>query len=345
MNITWIRGAACALAALLATSVCARVSKEVPPGWPQPAAKASEEAERVQVDPTIPDYRRMESVTGRVRSVGSSTLSNLLNRWADDFKLLYPKVEFDISGGGSSIAMPAMLAGRSDLAPMSRPMNAKELAEFQTKFGYAPTRLTVALDAIAVFVNKHNPLETISLKQLDGVFSISRKRGSEPIKTWGQLGLEGEWADRLIVIKSPAVTHGMHGVFKEMVLEGGEYRLDLRAEPVSTSIVQGVGADSAAIGFASYFFATRRTRPLALSVSDGGPYFPPTQQNSLEGKYPLSRFLYIYVNKKVGTPLPLATGQFLRFICSKQGQEVAANEGNYPLSANVIAQECIKHFQ
>jgi phosphate transport system substrate-binding protein len=319
----------------------ARVTKTIPPGWPAAKPKAApDESEKIVLDERIPDYHRVETLTGKIRSVGSSTLSNLLNRWADEFKLLYPTVQFDVTGGGSSIALPALLEGRTDLAPMSRAMNEKEIAQFQQKFGYPPTKITVGLDAIAVYVNKHNPLQTSTLTQLDGVFSITRKRGSQELKTWGQLGLDGPWKDLRIIIKAPAKTHGMHGVFKDMVLEGGEYRYDLRAEPVSTSIVQGVGAEPAAIGFASYFFATKRTRALALAEGDGGPFFPPTQKNCLDGRYPLTRLLYVYVNRKGDAPLTPATTHFLRFLCSKQGQKVAADEGNYPLSAELVQREC-----
>jgi phosphate transport system substrate-binding protein len=339
--------AACAVAAVFAAATAqARVTKDVPPGWPQPKPRATEEAEQhIVVDPAIADYKRLPDLAGKVRSVGSSTLSNILNRWADEFKLIYPNIAFDVQGGGSGIAPPALLEGRADLAPMSRPMTDKELGDFQKKFGHAPTRLTVALDAIAIYVNKHNPLKQITLKQLDGVFSISHKRGGEPIKVWGQLGLTDLWSDRAITIKAPARTHGMYTVFKEMVLEGGDYRLDLRAEPVSTSIVQGVGADTTAIGFASYFFSTRRTRALAVAANEGGPFFAPTQQNCLEGKYPLSRLLYVYVNKTSKAPISPAADQFLRFICSKQGQEAAANEGNFPLSAALVTKECLAALQ
>lgn len=345
MRNTGAVAAALVALALCMPSVHGRVTKTVPQGWPEAKPRPPEESEKIILDNRIPDYRKVESLTGKIRSVGSSTLSNLLNRWADDFKLLYPAVQFDVTGGGSSIAMPALLEGRADLAPMSRAMNEKELALFQSKFGYPPTRVTVGLDAIAVYVNKHNPLETATLKQLDSVFSITRKRGGPEILTWGQLGLPAPWAEKEIIIKAPAKTHGMHGVFRDMVLEGGDYRYELRSEPVSTSIVQGVGAEPTAIGFASYFFATKRTRPLALSATDGGPYFPPTQKNCLDGKYPLTRFLYIYINRKGDAPLNPTTGHFLRFICSKQGQKVAADEGNFPLSAEVVAADCAKFVQ
>jgi phosphate transport system substrate-binding protein len=329
-----------AAALLLPVAASARVTNETPPGWPKAKETIETAAPPIIVDARLADYRRVDKLDGKIRSVGSSTLSNLINRWSEAFKLLYPTVEVDITGGGSSIAVAALLENRADLAPMSRPMNAKELSDFQAKFGYPPTRITVALDAIAIYVNKSNPLEALTLTQLDSVFSASHKRGGESIKTWGQLGLSGEWADLDIQAKGPAKTHGMYTIFKEMVMGNGEYRYDLKSEPVSTSIVQNVGAEKSAIGFASYFFSSRRTRPLALSATNAGPYFLPTQQNCLAGKYPLARFLYVYVNKKPGSTLNATTGHFLGFICSKQGQETSAKEGNYPLNADVSVKEC-----
>ena len=329
-----------AVAFALPLAPSARVTTQTPPGWPKAKETIESTAAPITVDARLADFRRVDKLDGKIRSIGSSTLSNLMNRWAEAFKLLYPNVEVDITGGGSGMALAALLENRADLAPMSRPMNAKEMNDFQAKFGYPPTRITVALDAIAIYVNKTNPLEALTLTQLDSVFSASHKRGGESIKTWGQLGLSGEWANLEIQPKGPAITHGMYSVFKEMVMENGDFRFDLKSELVSTSIVQNVGAEKSAIGFASYFFSSRRTRPLALSTTKSGPYFLPTQQNCLAGKYPLARFLYVYVNKKPGATLNAATGQFLGFICSKQGQETSAKEGNYPLNADVSVKEC-----
>lgn len=329
-----------AVALTLPLTTSARISTQTPPGWPTPKETLRPETDKIKIDGRLADYRRVEKLEGKIRSVGSSTLSNLMNRWVEAFKLLYPGFEVDITGGGSGMAVAALLENRAELAPMSRAMTTKELADFQAKFGYAPTRITVGLDAVAVYVNKNNPLEAMTMKQLDSVFSASHKRGGDSIKTWGQLGLSGPWAELEIAPKGPAKTHGMYSLFKEMVMDGGDFRYDLKSEPVSTSIVQNVGAEKAAIGFASYFFNSRRTRPIALSASESGPYFLPTQQNCTEGKYPLARPLFVYVNKKPGTTLSPVTGHFLGFICSKQGQETAAKEGNYPLNAETSVRDC-----
>ena len=312
---------------------------------PADAKAAPDIALPITLDPAIPAYTRQPSLTGTINSTGSSTLSNLLFRWASDFKLTYPNVEINIVGGGSDTAPVALIAGTADLAPMSRPMNATEMAAFKTKFGYEPTRVTVALDAIAIYVNKKNPLKKISLKQVDAVFSSSYKRGATPVKTWGQLGLTDDWQSRTIELKGPSRAQGIYGLFRELALDGGDFRFDMRPEPVASSIVQGVGADEKAMGFASYFYASARARALAVAKTDEGQFVLPTQDGVLSGKYPLSRMLYIYVNKPANGALPTVARELLRFICTEPGQAVVARDGNYPLSAALANKECLAKIQ
>ena len=317
--------------------VGAKVVLDTPPEW---KAVRRAHPDTAIVDAALPDYRKIAGLEGTVRSVGSSGLSNLLQRWAQEFRSIYPSVQVNIAGGGSDSALPALLEGRADIAPMSRPMRSDEVSAFRSKFGYPPTRLAIAADALAVFVNKYNPLESTNLALLDRIFSMTHKRGGQAIRNWGELGLSGEWKDRPIVLKGPDRSQGSYALFRDMVLNGGDYRYDLAPEPGSTSVVQAVGAEATAIGFASRFYSTRRTRALAIGKGENGPAVRPTQENCLNGSYPLSRFLYIYVNKKPQSSLAPATGQILAFICSKQGQEVVAHENNLPLDAATAKAEC-----
>jgi phosphate transport system substrate-binding protein len=325
--------------------------REAPSGLPKAYAVPKDAAEappappKIKADPTIPAYRKVATLEGNIRSIGSSTLSSLILRWSSEFKLLYPTVDVLVTGGGSEAAPIALIAGTTELAPMSRPMRASEIDAFKQKFGYEPTRITVGLDAIAVYVNKNNPLTQISIKNLDGIFSATQKRGSEALKTWGQLGLTGEWTAREIELKGPSRAQGIYSLFKELVLDGGDYRFDLRAEPVASSIVQGVGADEAAIGFASYFYHSARTRALAVSVTGEPPFTLPEQESVVSGRYPLARSLYIYVNLAAKGNLPANTMEFLRFICSASGQQIAARDGNYPLNAARVKTECLAPLQ
>jgi phosphate transport system substrate-binding protein len=310
-----------------------------PPSKLAPAAVAS--GTSLQLDAALPDYRRGENVGGKIVSVGSSALTQILNRWSDELKRLHPALEFDVTGGGSGTAPPALLEGRADLAPMSRAMNDSERAAFRAKFGYEPTQITVGIDALAIYVNKNNPLTRITLRDLDALYSVTRKRGGAEISTWGQLGLTGDWAVRPIRVFGPQSTQGMYALFRTDVLQGGEYRYDMRSEPVASAIVQGVGADDFAIGFASHVFTSARARPLAVSEDANSPAILPTQQSAASDEYPLARKLYIYINRKPTMSLASATAEFFRFVCSKQGQGIAVELGQYPLSAALSEKECL----
>jgi len=304
------------------------------------AAPAAEITRPAIVDPEVADYQRSDKMEGVLRAVGSSTLSNLLFRWGAEFRRLYPTVDLQITGGGSETAVPALLSGGAELGPMSRPMSDAEVERFRVKFGYLPTRLTVAMDAIAVYVNKHNPLSRISFRELDAIFSDTRKRGGPAIRTWNQMGLSGEWIGRPILLKGPSPLQGLYSVFRSSVLNGGTYRLAMRPEPVASSIVQAVATEDNAIGFASHFLAAARTKTLAIAQNDAGPYVLPTAEHSGDGSYPLARKLFIYVNRAPGMALSPLTREFLRFICSAQGQEITALGGSFPLDANLAGREC-----
>jgi phosphate transport system substrate-binding protein len=292
------------------------------------------------VDPELADYQPAGAIAGAVRAVGSSTLTNLLLRWSAEFRRLYPAVDLEVTGGGSETAVPALIEGRADLGPMTRPMSDAEVQRFQARFGYAPTRLTVVIDAIAVYVNKYNPLTRVSFAELDAIYSVRRKSGNPPIRTWGQLGLTGEWAGRMILVKGPSYNQGIYGAFRSLVLAGGDYRLDMRPEPVASSIVQAVATEDGAIGFASHFLAASRTKTLAVARADGGPYVLPTVEQATNGSYPLARKLFIYINRPPGAALAPAVREFLRYICSAQAQEIAARDGNFPLNASLASREC-----
>lgn len=336
------RGAGQLVLAVLLGAAClaqARVVTDTPPEWRVKSPRPS--IEPIRLDPKLPDYKPVPGLAGTVRSVGSSGLSNLMHTWVDEFQGIYPKVKVEIDGVGSEGGVAALIQGTADVAPMSRAMSAAEVAQFQARFGYAPTRIPIALDAIAVYVNKYNPIQSIDLDQLEAIYSARRTRGGESIRTWGQLGLGGEWAPRTIAVKSPDKKQGLYAMFRELVLEGGDYRYDLQPEPVSTSIVQAVGAEADAIGFASRFYATLRTRAIAVKPRAGGQAVPLTPETCQNGSYPLARKLYLYINRKPGSAVPAPVEQLVTFACSRAGQETVAREGNLPLSAALARDECI----
>lgn len=293
-------------------------------------ATAAVQASPVTVDPAIPVYSQTSGVTGNLNSIGSDTLNNLMTLWAEGFKKEYPNVNIQIEGKGSSTAPPALIEGTAQLGPMSRPMKSSEIDEFEKKFGYKPTEIPVAVDALAVFVNKDNPIKGLTMKQVDGIFSSSRKRGGEDIITWGQLGLTGDWANKPISLFGRNSASGTYGFFKDEALAKGDFKATVKEQPGSSAVVQGAASDISAIGYSGIGYKTSDVRALPLGEEDG-KFVEPDYENCLSGDYPLARFLYVYVNKKPGQPMDKLTLEFIKYVLSKAGQEVVVKDGYFPL--------------
>lgn len=294
----------------------------------------------IQVDSDLPKYKKVEGVSGNLSSIGSDTLNNLMTYWVEKFSSHYPSVNIQVEGKGSSTAPPALVSATAQLAPMSREMKDKELDEFEKKFGYKPTRVRVAIDALAVFVNKDNPIKGLSLEEVDAIFSKSRRAGGkEDLNAWGKLGLTGSWAERPVSIFGRNSASGTYGYFKKVVLKKGDYKDEVKEQPGSASVVQSVSVDPTAIGYSGIGYRTASVRALALSAKKGGPFVEPTVDNALTGDYPLARFLYVYVNKAPGKPLDPLTREFLKLVLSKEGQEVVVKGGYFPLPASVALED------
>ena len=289
---------------------------------------------QVAVDPALKPYEKVSGVSGNLNSIGSDTLNNLMTLWAEGFRALYPNVNIQIEGKGSSTASPALIEGTAQLGPMSRQMKATEIDAFEKKYGYKPTEVKVAIDALAVFVHKDNPMKGLSLNQLDGIFSSTHKRGGKPINTWGELGLTGAWANRALSLYGRNSASGTYGFFKEHALKNGDFRATVKEQPGSSSVVQGVARDLGGIGYAGIGYKTSGVKAVALAEASGATQ-EPTLENSLSGAYPLARFLYVYVNKKPSEPMDKLVHEFIKFINSKQGQEVVVKDGYYPMPAAV----------
>lgn len=297
-------------------------------------------AQPVQVDPAIAPYKTASGVSGNLSSIGSDTLNNLMTLWAEKFNKSYPNVKIQIEGKGSSTAPPALIAGTAQLGPMSREMKGTEVDQFEKKFGYKPTKIRVAVDALAVFVNKDNPTACLAMPQVDAVFSKSRRAGyKENVKTWGQLGLTGDWAARPVSLFGRNSASGTYGFFKEHVLKNGDYKDEVKEQPGSASVVQGVTVDRFAVGYSGIGYATPGVKALAISEKTGGTCQPATAEASYSGAYPLARFLYVYVNKAPNKPVDPLFGEFLRMVLSREGQEVVVKDGYFPLPAKLVAEE------
>jgi phosphate transport system substrate-binding protein len=299
-------------------------------------------ADTTKVDSSIPSYKRVSGVSGSLSSIGSDTLNNLMTYWAEGYKKQYPNVNIQIEGKGSTTAPPALIEGTSQIGPMSREMSGAEIDKFEAKYHYKPTRIRVALDGIAVYVNKDNPIEKLSLKQVDGIFSATRRRGGKDIKTWGDLGLTGEWATKPVSLYGRNSASGTYGFFKEHALAKGDYKGTVKEQPGSSSVVQGITEDRYGVGYSGVGYTTSGVKTVQLGEKDGGPYYGESYENVLSKKYPLSRYLNAYVNKPQGKPLDPLVKEFLKFVLSQQGQEIVVKDGFYPLPAAVVDEELKK---
>src|SRR5215470_7651779 len=293
---------------------------------------------QVAVDPALKPYEKVSGVSGNLNSIGSDTLNNLMTLWAEGFRAIYPNVNIQIEGKGSSTAPPALIEGTAQLGPMSRSMKATESDAFEKKYGYKPTEIKVAIDSLAVFVHKDNPLKGLSLDQLDSIFSSTNKRGGKPINIWGELGLTGEWANRPISLYGRNSASGTYGMFKEHVLKNGDYRSTVKEQPGSSSVVQGVANDLGGIGYSGIGYKTSGVKALALAEATGKALQEPTLENALSGAYPLARFLFIYVNKKPNEPMNKLVHEFVKFVNSQEGQEIVVKDGYYPMPAAVATE-------
>ncbi len=291
-----------------------------------------------KVDPTLPVYTKASGISGNLSSVGSDTLANLMTFWAEAFKKQYPNVNIQIQAAGSSTAPPALTEGTSNLGPMSRKMKDKELEAFEKKFGYKPTGIPVAIDALAVFVNKDNPIKGLSIPQVDAIFSSTRKCGGEQdITSWGQLGLTGSWTNKDIQLFGRNSVSGTYGYFKKKALCKGDYKNTVNEQPGSASVVQSVATAVNAIGYSGIGYKTSSVRALPLSKKANGKLVEPTPENALKGTYPLARALYVYVNKAPNKPLAPLEREFIKLVLSKQGQEIVVKDGYIPLPGKMVA--------
>ena len=298
-------------------------------------------AQPVPVDASITGYQKASGVSGNLNSIGSDTLNNLMTFWAEGFQKQYPNVRIQIEGKGSSTAPPALISGTAQLGPMSRPMKAEEIDEFEKKYGYAPTAIKVAVDGLAVYVNKDNPLEQLTLQQVDAVFSKTRKGGGKDVKTWGDLGLGGEWAAKPISLYGRNSASGTYGFFKENALFKGDYRDTVKEQPGSASVVQGVTEDRYAMGYSGIGYRTSGVKPIRLAKK-AGEFVGTDAGDVLSGKYPLSRFLYVYVNKAPNQPLDPLVREFVEFVLSREGQEIVVKDGFLPASGKIVGEEMAK---
>jgi phosphate transport system substrate-binding protein len=299
-------------------------------------------AQAVPVDPQLPDYVATPGVSGSLKSIGSDTMNNEMTLWAEGFRQFYPNVKIEIEGKGSSTAPAALIAGTAQFGPMSRAMKQQEIDEFEKKFGYKPVPLETSIDVLAIYVHKDNPLKGLTLPQADALFSKGRKGGfPNDIRTWGDAGLTGEWASLPVSLYGRNSASGTYGFFKEHALANGDYKDQVKEQPGSSSVVQGVASDKAGAGYSGIGYKTADVRAAPLARKAGEAFVEPSMESAYSGEYPLARFLYLYVNYKPGTELDPLRREFVKFIFSKQGQSAVVKDGYFPVK-KVIADRALK---
>jgi phosphate transport system substrate-binding protein len=288
------------------------------------------------IDPGLSNYQPAKGITGRLKSVGSDTMNNLLALWSEDFRKFYPSVRVEIEGKGSGTAPPALIQGTTDFGPMSRDMNPDEIAQFTSAFGYPPTQLPVAIDMLAVFVHQDNPLESLTLEQLDALFSVGRKKGfGKEIRTWGDLGLTGDWANKPISLYGRNPASGTYVYFKEHVLEKGDFKPTVKQLGGCSAVIQGVATDKYAIGYSGIGYKTADVKVIPLARNKKSRPVPAEPQYGYDGTYPLSRFLLLSINYKPKSVMTPSTAEFIRFVFSRQGQTDVIKEGFLPVPAKI----------
>ncbi len=309
------------------------------------AGVAGQTQAQLSVDAELPEYTPVAGISGNLNSIGSDTLNNLMLMWAEGFRAIYPNVNIQIQGAGSSTAPAALIDGTAQIGPMSRPMTGSEIDRFEARYGYAPTEVRVGIDALAVFVHRDNPIEGLNLQQIDSIFSSTYRLGGSPILNWGQAGLSGDWANRPISLYGRNSVSGTYGLFKNIALGGGDFD-DARyqEQPGSSTVVQSITADRFGIGYSGIGYGTSGVRAIAVGPGDSEELFEPTPENCISGDYPLARFLMVYVNKNPREPMDRLTYEFIRFINSRQGQEVVVRDGFFPLPA-LVAEETMEKLK
>ena len=290
----------------------------------------------VAVDKDVPEYKKTTGISGNLSSVGSDTLANMMTFWAEEFKRAYPNVNIQIQAAGSSTAPPALTEGTSQFGPMSRKMKSKEIESFEKRYGYKPTAVPVAIDALAVFVHKDNPIKGLKISEVDAIFSSTRKCGADAdVSRWGDLGLTGQWAAKDVQLYGRNSVSGTYGYFKSKGLCKGDFKNNVNEQPGSASVVQSVSASLNGIGYSGIGYKTSGVRTVPLAKK-GDNYVEANMANSISGKYPLARFLYVYINKHPNKPLAPMDAEFVKMVLSQSGQKIVEKDGYIPLPGKVV---------
>ena len=293
-----------------------------------------------QAEHELAAYGRVSGISGSLSSIGSDSLANLMTLWTEAFKKVYPNINIQVQAPGSSSAPPALLEGTADFGPMSRLMKDLEIAAFERRYGYGPTVVRVAIDALSVYVHRDNPIEFLSLPQVDAIFSVARRCGAlDDVAGWGDLGLGGVWAARPIQLYGRNSVSGTYGYFKQNVLCSGDFKNTVNEQPGSASVVQAVASSVAGMGYSGIGYRTSGVRPVPLALEEGLDPISASSVSASQRSYPLSRYLYVYMNKRPDQSMTPLKTEFMRFVLSETGQAIAHKDGFIRLSSRIALRE------
>lgn len=311
----------------------------------------------VNSDNSLPRYTPQGQVSGSFKIRGSDTMYPLLSRLTLEFQHRQPKVNVDLRGGGSTQAIAQFLQpppgkvgnvvviderASPPLISTSRELFDAEIKEFVAQHGYEPMAVPVAVDAVALYVNKDNPVSGLTLDQVDAMFSSTRNRGYKtPITQWGQVGLTGAWENAPIQLFGRDRKSGTRAFFQEHCLAGGDFMPGLHESPGAASVILDLSRSQTGIGYSGLGLQSSTVRAVPLAESDGMPFVTPTSTTIANQTYPLRRVLYLYIDKSPKNPLPPATKEFLAFLMSQEGQEAVVKAGFYPLPLSQVSKEAV----
>jgi phosphate transport system substrate-binding protein len=312
---------------------------------------------RPVVDSGISPYMAKAGVSGGIAISGSDTMQPIVAKIASAFREWQPNVKIAVQGGGTGTALLQFLQNQSTirrgdanpsghqvsgsvaLLAASRPLTEDERKDFRSRYGYDVTEIPIAMDAIAIYVNRQNPIEGLTMEQVDAIFGSDRKRGlREAIDTWGQLGLKDEWSGQPIHRYGQDIKSGTRSFFVSHALQNGAIRSDVREESGPASEILALSRDTTGIGYAGIGFKASAVKVLPLAERSGESFVVPSEETTVNGTYPLARKLYLYAKKDPKGELEPAILEFLKFVNSRQGQEMAVKAGAYPLPAHQVAQ-------
>jgi phosphate transport system substrate-binding protein len=343
------RWATCAALATVASGLTLAMTQ-------QGVAETSTVGARLAGNNGLASYQAQSDVSGSFAIAGSDTMQPLMAKLLAAFKEWQPGVKTVVQGGGSDTALRGFIedqatirrgdaknighhvSGSVALLASSRALSAEERKDFQARYGFEPTEIPVAMDAVAIYVSRDNPIKGLTMEQVDAIFGADRKRGyHQAITKWGELGLEDAWGTQPINLYGRDKRSGTRTFFIHEALLNGKMNSNIKEAPGSASEILEISRDPLGIGYAGTGFQASPVKIVPLAPKAGMAFVEPTAASALDGSYPLARHLYLYAKGNHDHGLEPQVASFLTFINSREGQEIVAKAGYYPLSESQVA--------